>query len=38
VESSDPVEVPPASEELSVATDRATLRFRRYYFEELKSA
>lgn len=36
VESSDPVEVPPANHELSVATDRATLRFRRYYFEELK--
>ncbi len=38
VESSDPVEVPPASEELSVATDRATLRFRRYYYSELKGA
>ncbi len=36
VESSDPVEVPPPAEELSVATDRATLRFRKYYYEHLK--
>lgn len=35
VESSDPVEIPRASAELSVATDRATLQFRRYYFEQL---
>lgn len=36
VESSDPPEVPMAADEVSVRTDRATLRFRRYYFEELK--
>lgn len=36
VESSFPVEVPPPSLERSVRTDRATLRFRRYYFEVLK--
>jgi phenylpropionate dioxygenase-like ring-hydroxylating dioxygenase large terminal subunit len=36
VESSDPPEVPPPSEEVSVRTDKATLRFRRYYFEVLK--
>ncbi len=36
VESSDPVEVPPAASELSVPTDRATLQFRRYYYEQLK--
>ncbi len=35
VESSFPSVVPQASLERSVATDRATLRFRRYYFEEL---
>jgi phenylpropionate dioxygenase-like ring-hydroxylating dioxygenase large terminal subunit len=33
VESSHPVEVPPAGEERSVATDRATLAFRRWYLE-----
>lgn len=36
VESSFPVEVPPAQQEKSVRTDRATLQFRRYYFSELK--
>lgn len=36
VESSFPQEVPPPSEEKSVATDRATLAFRKYYFEELR--
>lgn len=36
VESSQPVEVPPPSEEVSVRTDRATLQFRKYYFETLK--
>ncbi|HSP81713.1 MAG TPA: aromatic ring-hydroxylating dioxygenase subunit alpha [Myxococcaceae bacterium] len=33
VESSDPAEVPPPAEEKSVATDRATLVFRRWYLE-----
>jgi phenylpropionate dioxygenase-like ring-hydroxylating dioxygenase large terminal subunit len=36
VESSDPVEVPPAAQEVSVETDRATLHFRKYYLEELQ--
>jgi phenylpropionate dioxygenase-like ring-hydroxylating dioxygenase large terminal subunit len=36
VESSDPPEVPPPGEELSVATDAPTLAFRRYYYRELK--
>ncbi|MEI7703339.1 MAG: aromatic ring-hydroxylating dioxygenase subunit alpha [Deltaproteobacteria bacterium] len=36
VESSDPVEVPVAGEEVSVATDRATLHFRKYYLSELR--
>ncbi len=36
VESSDPVEVPPPGDERSVASDRATLQFRKYYFEVLK--
>lgn len=38
VESSQPLEVPPASEEVSVRTDKATLRFRRYYYEVLKDS
>lgn len=38
VESSQPPEVPPPSEEVSVATDRPTLRFRRYYYETLKGS
>ena len=37
VESSDPLEVPPPGEERSVATDRATLRFRKYYEETLRA-
>ncbi|MFY0563200.1 Rieske 2Fe-2S domain-containing protein [Archangium lansingense] len=36
VESSYPVESPPVSEERSVATDRATLAFRRWYLERKK--
>jgi phenylpropionate dioxygenase-like ring-hydroxylating dioxygenase large terminal subunit len=36
VESSTPPEVPPVQLEKSVATDRATLHFRKYYFDELK--
>lgn len=36
VESSFPVEVPPAADEVSVRTDRATLQFRKYYYETLK--
>jgi phenylpropionate dioxygenase-like ring-hydroxylating dioxygenase large terminal subunit len=36
VESSYPVEVPVVSEERSVATDRATLAFRRWYLERKK--
>jgi phenylpropionate dioxygenase-like ring-hydroxylating dioxygenase large terminal subunit len=35
LESSHPVQVPRASEELSVSTDRATLQFRKYFFDEL---
>ncbi len=38
VESSSPAEVPPAREEASVATDVVTLRFRRYYLQELKGS
>jgi nitrite reductase/ring-hydroxylating ferredoxin subunit len=36
VESSDPIEVPPPAHELSVRTDKATLQFRKYYYETLK--
>lgn len=36
VESSDPPEVPPPGDELSVATDAPTLAFRRYYYRELR--
>lgn len=36
VESSFPVEVPPPAEERSVRTDRATLQFRKYYYDVLK--
>ena len=36
VESGGPQEVPPAANEYSVATDRATLQFRKYYFGELR--
>lgn len=35
VESSQPLEVPPPREEISVRTDRATLQFRKYYFSTL---
>ena len=38
VESSHPREAPPVSEERSVATDRATLAFRRWYHERKKQA
>ncbi|WP_438008875.1 aromatic ring-hydroxylating dioxygenase subunit alpha [Sorangium sp. So ce321] len=38
VESSRPAEVPEAHEEVSVATDRATLVFRRYYHRELRGS
>ncbi len=37
VEGSFPVQVPPAGEELSVATDRVTLQFRKYFYEQLAS-
>jgi phenylpropionate dioxygenase-like ring-hydroxylating dioxygenase large terminal subunit len=36
VESSQPAEVPPPAAELSVPTDRPTLKFRQYYFKRLK--
>jgi phenylpropionate dioxygenase-like ring-hydroxylating dioxygenase large terminal subunit len=36
VESSFPSEVPPLGHEHSVGTDRATLAFRKYYYETLK--
>ena len=35
LESSDPVIIPPAAHEQSVRTDKATLRFRKYYFDQL---
>ena len=38
VESSDPPVVPPPSEEVSVASDKPTLAFRRYYFDVLKGS
>lgn len=38
VESSHPVEIPRPSEEVSVPSDRATLQFRRYYFEVLRGS
>lgn len=38
VESSPAGEVPPAGHELSVRTDRATLQFRRYYYDSLRSS
>ncbi len=38
VESSSPAEVPPAAAERSVETDRATLRFRRYYYQTLRGS
>ena len=36
VESSGPLEAPPAGSEPSLPTDRATLRFRKYYHETLR--
>ena len=38
VESSGPTEVPPAASEHSVATDRATLRFRKCYYDVLRDS
>ncbi len=38
VESSSPSEIPSPGAELSVSTDRATLQFRKYYIETLKSS
>lgn len=38
VESVGVLEVPPAGSELSVATDSATLQFRKYYYEVLKQS
>lgn len=35
VESSQPLEVPPPRDEVSVRTDRATLQFRKYYYSAL---
>ena len=36
VESARPREIPPAGQERSVATDAATLQFRKYYYETLR--
>lgn len=38
VESSQPLEIPPPAEEVSVRTDKATLQFRKYFFEVLKKS
>lgn len=38
VESMRPREVPPAAQERSVATDAATLQFRKYYYETLRTS
>ncbi len=38
VESSGPQETPPAVAEHSVATDRATLQFRKYYYDTLRDS
>ena len=38
VESSGPDETPPPGAERSVATDRATLQFRKYYYEALRGS
>ncbi len=38
VESTGVNEIPPAASEKSVATDRATLQFRRYYYSELRDS
>jgi phenylpropionate dioxygenase-like ring-hydroxylating dioxygenase large terminal subunit len=38
VQSSQPPEVPPPGDEVSIASDGPTLHFRRYYFRELKQS
>ena len=38
VESSQPPEVPPPGQERSVASDKPTLQFRKYYFETLRDS
>ena len=38
VESPGPLEVPPAGSERSVGSDRATLQFRKYYYETLRGS
>jgi phenylpropionate dioxygenase-like ring-hydroxylating dioxygenase large terminal subunit len=38
VESSQPKEVPPAGDEISVATDAPTLHFRKYYWQALRGS
>ena len=38
VESTGAAEIPPPGEEPSVATDRATLQFRKYYYERLRNS
>ena len=38
VESAGAAETPPAAEERSVATDRATLQFRKYYYDTLRGS
>lgn len=38
LESSDPPEVPPPGDEVSVATDAPTLYFRKYYYRELRGS
>lgn len=38
LESSDPPEVPPPAEERSVASDRPTLQFRKYYYDALRGS
>lgn len=38
VESTGSLEIPPAGQDLSVATDSATLQFRKYYYEVLRSS
>jgi len=38
VESSQPVEVPPPAQERSVASDKPTLQFRKYYYDELRGS
>jgi phenylpropionate dioxygenase-like ring-hydroxylating dioxygenase large terminal subunit len=38
VESSQPTEIPPPAQERSVASDKPTLQFRKYYFETLRES